>query len=235
MDEDWQLEWVLLRAQRGGELEEVESGLWNCVKQDHPDTLLILQALARSYIRHMRYNKALQALQEWLKRKPDSAQALDWRGWVWERLGNNEAAKMDYQRAVELDSNRIEARLRLADLLIQHSETEAVKPHMDWLQHNPPDRPEVPLLLVRYRLLQGEIDTARSLLEEVVATHPDDVEAQFYEAKLELLANRPAQAEPWLRKVLGQNPFHLEALTALQNCLRTGGPRSRGRRRPGAH
>ena len=55
--EDVQLEYVLLRALTG-EFEQVESGLINCVRQNHPRKEEVLETLAQCYMRDFELLKA---------------------------------------------------------------------------------------------------------------------------------------------------------------------------------
>lgn len=224
VDEDWQLEMVLLRAQRG-ELDEVEKGLWACVRQDHPDTLPMLEALSRAYLRHMRFLPALVALNEWLKREPDTVRALDWRGWVYQRMLNSAGAARDYQRALELEPERTDVRVRLADILLDDGDPVKAQPHVERLLREHPDQPDVQRMAARYHLLRGNLDEARRLLDLALVAQPDNAVALCSRGQVELEANRPAEAEPWLRKALKIEPSFLDAHTALHTCLRQQGNR----------
>lgn len=224
-DADWQLEWLLLRAQRGGELDKVERGLWNCVRQNTPDTLPILEALARAYMRHMRFLMALRALDEWLQREPDTVRALEWRGWVKERVMNPRGAADDYRRALELNPEQAGTRIRLADILLDFGDPVNAGPHVGRLMQNHADLPEAQLVVARYRLVKGDLDEARSLLDRVLAVQPGNASALGMRGQVELDANQPAGAEPWLRQALKREPFLVTAHHALHTCLRQQGNR----------
>jgi tetratricopeptide (TPR) repeat protein len=213
-----QLEWLLLRAQRG-ELEDVEEGLWYSVSKNDPDTSLILEALARGYMREMRFLLAATCLNRWLERQPDTARALDWRGWVMERLRQRDAAVRDYQRALELSPGRMQVRLRLAELYLNEAAPKEALPHLEYLYRKHPREVEVLLALARCRILRGDSQEAGRLVDQALAQQPENSTALLYKARLELQADRAAEAEAVLRRALKGNPHDPEAYWLLHGCL----------------
>src|SRR5262249_25140043 len=65
------LERVLLQAQ-AGDVGEVDGVLWAYVEKKKPETPLILEALARGYVRMLRLGPAFRCLQMLLEREPDN-------------------------------------------------------------------------------------------------------------------------------------------------------------------
>jgi tetratricopeptide (TPR) repeat protein len=220
-----QLEWVLLRAQRG-EVDAVAGGLWLCVREGHPETAMILQTLARAYLRELRFHLARVCLDEWLRRRPDAVLALDWRGWVLERLHQDERARADYRRALELEPGRDEVRVRLVEVLLRGLNPLEALPHVERLHGRLPGRPRVLLLLARCRMLQGRHAEARPLLGRVLEAEPDNAEALYERGRLALSSNRPGRAEAYLRRAVGLAPHDPVVLYALQRSLRRQGGRS---------
>src|SRR5262249_21291815 len=72
------LEKGLLRAQQGA-LAGLEGQLLSFVEQGHPDSVLILEALARGCLKTYSLPRAKHCLELWLEREPDNVQALLWR------------------------------------------------------------------------------------------------------------------------------------------------------------
>jgi tetratricopeptide (TPR) repeat protein len=214
-----QLEWLLLRAQRG-EVDQVARGLWRLVEDRGADSTIILETLARVYIRELRFPQALDCLHRWLDIEPNAVLALDWRGWVQERLEHFHEARKDYERALELAPERLEVRVRLTELLLTANDVRAARPHLRRLRQSDPDRPDVLIALARCRFLQGKFPEARTLLDRVLADQPENVNALICRGKLDLRANRPAQAEAWLRRALRHNPLDIEVQNALYDSLR---------------
>jgi tetratricopeptide (TPR) repeat protein len=214
-----QTEWFMLRAQRGDFRGEVENGLWNCVLHDDPETSMILEAMARVYMLETRFRPALVCLTKWLEREPDTVRALDWRGWVFEKMESRQPALDDYRRVLELDPDRDEVRIRLANMLVDDSNALDALPHWERLQQTQPNRVEVSVGLARCRILQGRSEEGRELLDQVLASQPDNPTALLLRANLELQQGRPAEAEHYLRRALTVDPYLLGAIFSLGKCL----------------
>jgi len=216
--EEVQLEWILLRAERG-EAKEVAPGLWDCVAHDHAETEQILATLSRTYMRQLRYPSALHCLNAWLQRRPDTVRALDWRGWVWEHLQRNKAALADYQRAVELSPGREATRLRLAQLQLIQRDAPAALHTLEPLRQSKPDDPDVLLALARCRALEGETEEAGRLLDAVLAARPENPAALLARGDGLLQQDRPQEAEALFRRGLTVRPADLDLLYALYRSL----------------
>lgn len=217
-----QLEWVLLRAQQG-EVDAVAPGLWNCIYNDHPETPAIFETLARAYIYERRLRTALECLNQWLERLPDSPRALEWRGWIHHLLENRDAAVADYRRALEVAPDWYRVRLRLVEILLDDSNLPEARPHLDVLVRTRSGLPEVTVLLARARLLEGNTADARRLFDEAYAAAPQHLAGLLYRGMLELQDDRPAEAEVWLRRALERDPASLEARHNLSLSLARAG------------
>jgi tetratricopeptide (TPR) repeat protein len=210
-NEDAQLEFLLLRAQTGEE-EEVAPELFWLVENRHPQTPLILETVARAYIRRVRYVAAEACLSRWIELTPETAKAYHWRGWVREHLDNPKEARADYQKVLELDPDVAEVRLRVAELLLEDNQPGRALPHLEKLTRSAPDglRAKVRARLGQCRLLQGDSPAARQLLEAAVEQLADDVPLLLHLGKLELQEDRPARAESWLRRAWKVDPMDTE-------------------------
>jgi tetratricopeptide (TPR) repeat protein len=216
-----QLEMLLLRAQRG-EVDKVEDGLMYAAAHDKTHEREILETLARAHMKLMRFSRALSFLDLCLEQYPDDVRALDWHGWIMERLQRQETAVKDYKRALDLSPGRTEVRIRLAALYLSHNDPELAEPHLELLEKTHPERKEVQLALAQTRFLQGRTEEARLLLDRVLAASPDSPLALLYRGKLELQAEppRPEEAEKYFQHVLKEDPNSTEALYCLHECLR---------------
>jgi tetratricopeptide (TPR) repeat protein len=216
--EDTQLEWVLLRAQRG-EVEDVLPGLWYAVQHEHPRKPAILEAVARGYMMQLNYRQALVCLNEWLRLEPDTARALDWRGWVLQALDRAADARADYERALQLEPDRSAARLRLVNLLLARKNSQDALPHLEHLARTRPDDPEVRLARARCHALRGETAEAVALLDGLLAERPDDPAALVVRGDVAIQEGRPAEAESILRRALASKPTDIEVLYTLYRSL----------------
>jgi tetratricopeptide (TPR) repeat protein len=218
MSDPVQLEWLLLRCQRG-EVDELAPGLLALTDNHHPDSVVILEALAGVYMRQTRYPMAIRCLDRWVELTPDSVRALDWRGWVFNQLDHRAQALNDYQRALELQPGRSLVRLRLAELLVESARHDEAVQHLERLRGEQPANPEVLVLLAQCRIVQSRTDEARELLDSVLAEHPDDGDALLQRGKLEQANENFDDAERWFRKALEGTPLNIEARYSLYLCL----------------
>ena len=216
-----QLEMLLLRTQRG-DVERVEDGLIYMAENDKAHEREILETLAHGHMKLMRFLPAKGFLDRCLADFPDDARALDWRGWVEERLQRQEAAAKDYERALELSPERTDVRIRLAALYLSHSDPESAEPHLRILERTHPERPEVQLAVAETRFLQGRADEARVLLDRVLADNPHSAGALLYRGKIDLQSEppQPQEAEKYFRRLLEEDPNSMEGLHCLHECLR---------------
>ncbi len=218
MTEPVQLEWLLLRCQQG-EIDALAPNLLVLVRQDDPEAPAILETLASVYMRQTRYLEALDCLNRWLERNPESVRGLDWRGWVNNQLDHLEQAVHDHEYLLELRPERTDIRLRLAQILIAGSRHLEAVPHLERLRRELPDNPDVAAALAPCRFIQSRPEEARELLDAVLRDHPEHFDALFQRGKLELALGNSTDAEPRLRKALKINPHDLEVLYSLYRCL----------------
>jgi tetratricopeptide (TPR) repeat protein len=217
-----QLENLLMRIQRGEE-DDVAKQLFYYIDKEHPESTLILETLARANMFHLRYGPALICLDRWIKLNPDAAKPYHWRAWVLERVTDYEGAMRDYNRALELDPDLYEVRLRVAEIYLERSNPPAAVPHLEILYNRYPDRPKVLSKLGQCRFLQGDVEDARRLLYAAADKLDDDPALFLTLGKLELQDEHPDEAEKWLLKALTIDPHDPDAGYALYSCLQNQG------------
>jgi tetratricopeptide (TPR) repeat protein len=226
-----QLGWVVeaidlekaLSAAQQGDLERMEPLLVSFVQRDHPDKLLILEALVQGCRRTYQLPRALAYLDTWLGAQPDSVRALVWRGETLLLAGRNQDALADYRKALELDPQEDEARLKLADLfLVLHQHRDAFT-HFTELLKRHPDQGEALFGLARCRAETGDTAEAVNLLDRLLSLQPKHAGALAERGKIALDAGNPLDAEKWLRHAAGVAPFERETLYSLYRCLTRSG------------
>jgi tetratricopeptide (TPR) repeat protein len=216
------LEFLLMRVQRG-EVDEVAPLLWDAISKGHPQSAMILETLAGAYLRHLRYGPALECLDRWIEKEPNVARAYHWRGWILERMNKQKNAMRDYTRALELDPDLVQVRLRVAESWLHDANPPKALPHLLRLRRQFPDRPDVQARLGECRLLEGKPKEARRLLEGAVEKLPDDPLLLIDLGKLELEEDHPAKAEEWLRRALKVDPADPAAQYTLVSALKAQG------------
>ncbi|TMQ32018.1 MAG: tetratricopeptide repeat protein [Planctomycetota bacterium] len=213
------LEQALIQVQRA-DLGS-EGFLWACVQKDHPDKLLILEALALGYLQTYRFKDALAALDLWLKEEPHALQAYVWRAELNKRLSGSDYldAIHDSEQALALDANCDEARLNLAEVLLHKNMAREAAVHFAYLIDRQPGNvaPTLGLAKCKYRL--GEAEEARKLFDRLLRVRPEDPEILSESAKLLLSTKQFGDAEEKLRRSLRVAPYEREALFDLSRCL----------------
>jgi tetratricopeptide (TPR) repeat protein len=213
-------EQLLLAAERGGEDRLIDI-CWRHVEQGHPKTPLILETLARAYMRHYRLPEARRCLDFWLHNTPDNPQAFCLKGHL--HLDYEHArppAEECYRRAVQLDPDLEEARLGLAVALLEDKAFPEAAGHLEYLAQCQPDNPRVRVDLARCRAAQGRRDEALVLVEAELARRPDYARALALRGRLAVEGEEYEAAEPWLRAAVAADPGDVQARYDLVRCLR---------------
>jgi tetratricopeptide (TPR) repeat protein len=203
------LEYLLLRAQTG-DILEVEETLWKYVDKNKPETPLILEALARGYVRMLRLGTAMRCLQMLLERQPDHIEALLKRGWIMQGREEQMEAVKDFRRALELDPRRDDARLSLAQTLLSNRPEEARSLFEEVLSRQPESQ-EALLGLAEAHRAVGEPEKARAILETILAKDPNNSIALTEMGSLALPSGNSKEAEELFRRAVAANPGNLKA------------------------
>jgi tetratricopeptide (TPR) repeat protein len=222
--------WVMEAIELEKTLAEVQQGdlepepvLASFVQRDHPDKLLILEALVQGCRRTYQLARALAHLNTWLGAQPDSVRALVWRGETLLLLGRDREALADYRRAVEVDPQEDEARLKVAELLLGSHQSKEASTHFTELLNRHPDQGEALFGLARCRAEQGDTAGAVRLLDRLLTLQPEHSGALAERGRIALDAGSPRDAEQWLRKAARLTPFERGTLYSLYRCLTANG------------
>jgi tetratricopeptide (TPR) repeat protein len=222
--EQLDLEYLLVSAQQGlfeGDLERTLERFLET--RQHPEEVLIFEALAKGYLHTYRLFEARSLLTAWIVAHPDHWQPRMWRATVLERLGKAEfdAARADYETVLELRPQHFEARLRLARVLLGIGQDHAgTARHFELYLAEHPSDPEALNGLARCRRALGQLDDARTLLERLVAANNRYGPGLVTFALLESDQENHEQALFWLRKAEEVGPNELDTVHHLAIVLR---------------
>jgi tetratricopeptide (TPR) repeat protein len=219
------LEWALFKAESGN-LENVEDFLLAQAGSNPARVDLVQEALAAGYLRLYRFYEAMRCLEQCLERDPENLRALYLRGRAWERVHAYPKAAADYQEVVARDPEYDDARLRLANCLLENGEPAEALSHLELLRGRQPENPEVLVRLAFAWNALGRPGPSQELIDEVLARQPDLPSALSARGQLALEAERPVEAEAWLRKAIAANPFDRTAHYVLQQCLEQQGKKA---------
>lgn len=219
-----QLEYLLLRL-TNGDTDEPAVALATYLSNGDPESPAILETLAAAYIRDLRYGPAYSTLVRWIELVPDQAIPYFWRGWVLERLNQAKGAMEDYRKALELDPEMFNARIRVAEMLLEDKKPDEALPHLEQLLKQRPDNPQVLARLGQCRYLEGKPEEARPLLERARKDLPDDGPLLLHLAKLDVEGGQAGPAVELLNRLLKRDPGDTEARFLLVSALRLAGKR----------
>lgn len=207
-----------LRAAQSGDLRQ-EKRLHLYLANDHPETNLILEALAQGYLVNFRIDEAGAVLDRLLTRQPGFLPARLWRGQALQRMRNYQEAADAFRGVVELDPDHDEARFALAYCLLTDVQPQEARTHYEWLAAKRPSDPTLHAGLAKASILLGQLPEARRHADAALALDGDHLDALLVRGKIELQAERPADAEPWLRRVAQRVPHEREVVYNYVQCL----------------
>jgi tetratricopeptide (TPR) repeat protein len=217
MPELVKMEQLLTHAQRG-DLAEVEEQLRAWVNKDHPESDLILEAMAKGYLINYRLANAEQCLDELLRREA-SPQALYLRAWMACRGQNYDRAMDLYRELIQVDPTNEAAEFQLGNLLRLSSKPREALGYFEHLHQLRPGDHAVALELAETQLALNNTAEARRILAPLLAEDPDNADALLVRAKIAAKEKHWDEAEADVRKVLGKRVWDRQANKLLAECL----------------
>lgn len=215
---DTVFEWSLLRAAAGDIDGELETFLAQVPIE--PKLLsLKFEALVEGCVRVYRIKEASENVEDWLVLEPDNPQALYLRASIQRQIRKPQKAVPDFERVLDLDPTRDDARKFLALGLIEGGRYADALYHLQELPRRTVVDPEVTVAEARAHSFLGQADQARRLLDELLAAQPEHALALRVRGEVELHNDRPAAAEPWLRRALAAAPHEYKAHHAFMLSL----------------
>jgi Tfp pilus assembly protein PilF len=212
------MEWDLLRVQQG-DLQDIDAKLRETIGPEHPDAILVLEALAKGYLKVERLVDAAQACELWISRQPEHPWPWVCRGRIFERTGKRDQAAADYQQALTKAPEDRDAHLALGSLLLVQRKAAEAAEHFEYVLSTVPNDSTALLGLAECRVELGVCREALPLLDRV--TSPDAARTDlFLRGKVAWTQGDAAGAEKWLREAVRAAPDNAAALHLLVQCLR---------------
>ncbi|MCI0681202.1 MAG: tetratricopeptide repeat protein [Gemmataceae bacterium] len=212
------LEWSLVRATAGAIDHKVEDFLIPLAAREPALAPAIWEALIEGYVRVYRIRDAFIFVERWLELQPDNVQALYQRGMINRHIKRLARAVPDLQKVVELDPARDDARKWLAAGLIESGYYAPAVDHLRELRRRTPGDDAVVIYLARAYKDLGQTQSARDLLDELLAGQARHALALRVRGEVEM-AHDPVQAEAWFRKSIDAFPFDYQAQFLLSQAL----------------
>jgi predicted Zn-dependent protease len=207
-DERLVFERLLFRATRG-EMGSTTLALQSRVEGGGSDARFAREAIVTGLLYRYRWAQADAYLNAWLASEPDDTFALLLQGQLEEQRNQPSIALLRLRRVIELDPEHLEARLRIATILLQLRQGEEALTHLAYLREQLPDNPEIQVQWVRALELQGRMNEARAALDDTLLRHPDYPPALSERGNVALLDADELTAEQYLAKSLQLDPGDL--------------------------
>jgi tetratricopeptide (TPR) repeat protein len=214
------LETVLAQVQQGQFVGTVENYLQRRLSNHESDRFLVCEALSQGYMKTYQLSKAFGCLNKMLEQQPDNVYALLRRGWILEWSNRFEEAEKDYRRAVASQPDHVLAHHRLAENLLLHAKKMAeAAEHFEAVIRLRPDDVTAEVNLAKCWREMGRLDEARTLLDQLLAAHPNVATALLERGQLAMSEGQHEQAENWLRRSLELQPHSATGNYTLYLCL----------------
>lgn len=147
--------------------QEFEAALTLAPGYADPMTQLVLTDLTSE-----RSGSALARVNEQLRRVPQSAPLYDLLGLIYAARNQQDSAETAYRRAVELDPNLADARLRLAELYEASGRPEMALPHAESARKLEPMNPRALMATAVAYQEMNDVPRARAAYEATLALNP---------------------------------------------------------------
>ena len=213
-------ELMLMKAQLHMDAEEPEQALAVFDKllerdPERPDVLMAAAVLALEIQDLDTARDALEALQRLEQRPHDVAFLL---GQVEEQAGNSDAALAYYEQV--RGQNQTSAQVRIASLYAQQGDIARARELLQQLRDQSPGQ-AVTLYLIEGELLRAqELDQrALKVYDKALEAYPDNADLLYARAMLAVAMDEVAILERDLRRILVDDPDHVDALNALGYTL----------------
>jgi tetratricopeptide (TPR) repeat protein len=190
------------------------------VERGDPRKNLILEALAKGYLRFFRYQEAAACLKEWSESDPTNAMAFFMLAWTYDQLMGLKNENLElYARALELAPNSDVIRFSLALTLLNHNRADEAIQHWEILAQRQPDNPVVLLSLARCQCGLGLVEVAKTNLDRFLEQNPNSSIALLERGRLAMQSRQFESAEKDLRKAVELDPHNYGASFSLYKCL----------------
>lgn len=210
--EDW-----LARAQ-SGQLQEVEHRRNQMLLDPQGDTHEICEAYVRGYLVNRRFQEAVQLLESWSADYPENPQPHYLLGITYAERSKATLAVKSLQRAVELDPDRFQARLALANALLENKQAKEALAEFQNCREIRHEDAEVAVGIAKSILALGTPEGARVELEKGLTLFPDDFNLRLELGRL-LMHEDFSSALVHLEKAVALEPRSIEARYVLAQIL----------------
>lgn len=186
-----------LQMAEGGLLEEPQKHLAQMLQSYRGKEHEVYDAFLLGYTGSWRLGDANKMMKQWREQFPEEARTYYWEGAILGLDYQIATATEKYRKAVTMDPELWEARLRMAELLIEQSKLPEAEEHFAILYKKIPDNLNVRIGYARCLMNQGYSENALKLLETLDEKSTDSP-LLFLKCQAAFEANENTKAEKWL-------------------------------------
>jgi tetratricopeptide (TPR) repeat protein len=190
------------------------------IREEHPDSLLILETMSWELMGRNRLSEALLLLNAWLDKQPGEYEALVRRGWVYEHLFVGKEAIADYRAALEIRPERDNVRQRLVELLSSARRNREALEEATELLRRKPDDPAAQVCFARCLRVQGQTEHSVRVLDKVLVEQPEHVAALALRAQIAYESGQFEEARGLLGRASAADASNRQLLYTLFLCLK---------------
>ena len=184
-----------------------EKVLWERTLEASPSSWKSELFLAAIYRNEAKYAESIALLKHILRRlAPRPVRAFRELGIVFEKMGWDDCALREFERAVTLDPNFIEGRLCLGDALKKAGRYADAAAHYRFVEQKCPVIGEAQLRVGILYKEQGRYEDALKEFEKLLALYPDNEKALVNIASIHGYEGRDREAEKLFTHMIAQNP-----------------------------
>jgi tetratricopeptide (TPR) repeat protein len=210
-------EW--LQEAQSGAVQSVEEPLRR-YRADGAEERLILEALARGCLQSNFTEQAYHYTSHWVEGYPD-----DWYGWFWHGRTLEQGLRYDlaaeaYQAVLGRKPDHLEAHLHCGQVLLWRGRYSEALPHFEAVVQREPTNEAALLGLAQCQRCLRPTEETRATLRLLLALPGDHPAGWLLLGQVELDADRPAQALPWLGRAVRRTPLDRDANQFMATALR---------------
>jgi tetratricopeptide (TPR) repeat protein len=205
---------VLLRQGKRAEAAELNNEVLKENPKD-PDA----KSLSASFLLDQGdVNAALTQLQAVVTSSPDNAVAHFQLGRAYLASGRQdgrEAARQQFERAIQLQPTLLQPRIGLAELQVRHGEYEAALDTVQTILQRDPGNLNAKMIQSQALLGQKKYDDSDKLLAGVLKTNPSSPQVYYQVGRTALAESKPKEAETAFQRAYELNPTNSQSLLGV--------------------
>jgi tetratricopeptide (TPR) repeat protein len=208
-----------LQEAQSGVVEPVEEPLRRYLAAGVEERL-ILEALARGCLQSNFTERAYHYTSRWVERHPDDWYGQFWHGRALEQGLRYDLAAEAYQAMLARKPDHLAARLHCGQVLLWRGRYPEALPHFEAVVEQQPTNEAALLGLAQCQRSLRPPEEARATVDRLLALPGDHPAGWLLQGQLELEADRPAEALPWLERAVRRTPLDRDANQTLATALR---------------